>query len=307
MYNHKDHNHKHHIHFDDINQRKIGIKLGFIFGLNLTITIVELVGGFLSNSLALISDSLHNFGDTLSILISYLGFKISGKPKDFKRTFGYKRAQIISAFINSIILIFICFFLFIEGIKKIRNPEIIESNLMLIVAIVGFLGNFFSILLLNKEKGKTLNFRSSYLHLLSDTFSSIGVIIAAFIIKYFNLYFIDGILTIIISLYIIYEAYEIFKRSLDIFMQSSANLNYYEIKDEIEKINGIIDIHHIHSWLLDENTIHFEAHIELNDMMLSDAQVISNKVEKILKEKFNISHTTLQIETKKCCEKNIVG
>lgn len=310
-----DHNHNHiHNHkeiFEFINKNekynKRSIKIFLVLILNLLITIFEILGGILSKSLSLISDSFHNFADSLSILLSYIGIKISLKPKDLKKTYGYKRGEIVIAFINSLFLILICLYLIYNGIKRFFTPEIIDANVMFFVSIVGFFGNLFSIILLKKEQKESLNIKSSYLHLFSDTLSSVGVIIGSIFIRFFKIYFIDSILTIIIAFYIIYESFKIFLDSLKIFMQSSADIDYYNIKEEIEKIEGIKDIHHMHSWLLDEKTIHFEAHIELEDMMLSDVQKIFIKVEKILKEKFNISHVTLQPEINKCCQKMIVG
>ena len=292
------HNHSHHVFGSSF-------KLFFVLIFNLIITVVEFLGGLFSNSLALLSDSFHNFTDTVAIALTFLGIKVSQKDKDKKKTYGYKRAQIIIAFVNSLVLILVCLYLLYEGIYKIISPTEVKSSLMLIIAIIGFVANLLSVLLLREESSSSLNIRSSYLHLFSDTLSSVGVIIGALVMKFFNIYFVDGLVTIMISLYIIYETFSIFKKSIDIFMQGSS-LDYSKIRDRIILINGIKNIHHMHSWMLDENTLHFEAHVKLDDLKLSDVHKIYQEIEEILENEFSVSHITIQPEFIGCTD-NICG
>ena len=292
------HNHSHHVFGSSF-------KLFFVLIFNLIITVVEFLGGLFSNSLALLSDSFNNFTVTVAIALTFLGIKVSQKDKDKKKTYGYKRAQIIIAFVNSLVLILVCLYLLYEGIYKIISPTEVKSSLMLIIAIIGFVANLLSVLLLREESSSSLNIRSSYLHLFSDTLSSVGVIIGALVMKFFNIYFVDGLVTIMISLYIIYETFSIFKKSVDIFMQGSS-LDYSKIRDRIILINGVKDIHHMHSWMLDENTLHFEAHIKLDDLKLSDVHKIYQEIEEILENEFSVSHITIQPEFIGCTD-NICG
>lgn len=281
-------------------------KLFIVIFLNLIITIAEIIGGIISKSLALLSDSFHNLSDTLAIILSYIANLISKKPANVKKTFGYKRIEIIVAFLNSSALLLISIYLIVEAIKRFKNPEIINSNLMLIIAIIGLIGNFLSILLLKKDSDKNLNIKSSFLHLLGDTISSIGVIIGAILIKFFNILFLDPVLTILISLYIIKEAIVIILKTFDILMQSSPPLDYEEIKRKIENIEGVKNIHHIHCWMMDEKTIHFEAHIDTDNLLLSDVEKIYFQIEEIMKKDYYIDHITIQPEINKCCDKSIV-
>ncbi|HPP04605.1 MAG TPA: cation diffusion facilitator family transporter [Spirochaetota bacterium] len=294
------HNHKH--QHKDISSQKIFI----VVILNFIITISEIVGGILSRSLSLLSDSLHNLSDTFSILLSYFAIKISKKPNDIKRTFGYKRSEIIVAFVNSSTLVVIAIWLIIEAIKRFYKPEIIDSNLMIVIATIGFFGNLISIIMLNKESKNNLNIKSSFLHLVGDTVSSIGVIIGAVLIKFFNIYFIDPILTILISLYILKEAIEIILKTINILMQASPDIDFEEIKKKIELINGVKNIHHIHCWMINENTIHFEAHVDIENMLISDVEKIYCEIENIMKNDYNIEHVTIQPEINKCCNKDLI-
>ncbi len=272
--------------------------------LNAFITAVEIAGGILSGSLALLSDAIHNLSDTISIALSFFAWKISGKEKNRYKTYGYKRAQIIAAFINASTLIAISIFLIFEGIKRFTNPEIINSSLMIGVAAFGLFANLFSMLLLEKDSHGNMNVRSAYLHMMGDMVSSVGVLFGGIAIKVWGILWIDPLLTIGIAIYIIFESWKIVKKSVDILMQSSAEIDYKSLKKDIEAMVEVNNIHHVHTWLADENTIYFEAHIDMADCMLSDVCPVSKKIESLLKEKYNINHCTLQFETDHCSDKD---
>ena len=270
--------------------------------LTATITITEIIGGIVSGSLSLLSDAMHNFSDTLSIIISYVANRIGAKPKDEKKTFGYKRAEILAAFINSLVLTVISFFLIYEAIERFFKPQDIETGTMLIVAVIGLLANLFSVLLLQNDSKKSMNIKSSYLHMLSDTLSSIGVIIGGLLIRFLSITWIDPLITILIALYILREAIFILRESIDILMQSSPELDYESIIKEIVALDSVNNVHHVHAWRLDEKNIFFEAHIDIEDQTLSSAQIILHIIEDLLKENYHINHVTLQAETNQCCE-----
>ncbi|MFN3412200.1 MAG: cation diffusion facilitator family transporter, partial [Exilispira sp.] len=280
-------------------------KISFVVLLNLLITISEVLGGLFSKSLSLLSDAFHNFGDTMAIVLSWFAFFISKKEKNKNKTYGYKRAQIIAAFLNSEFLMIISIFLIIEAIKKFYNPEEINSSIMLIVATIGLLANLISTILLHKDSNHSLNIRSSYLHLLGDTISSFGVILGAILIKIFKIYFFDPLITILLAIYLGYESLKIIIKAINILMQSSAELNYDQIKKDIESLPSVNSLHHVHTWLNDEKTIYFEAHVELSDISLSQSSKILEEINKILFEKYKISHTTIQFEVDRCCNKKL--
>jgi cobalt-zinc-cadmium efflux system protein len=272
--------------------------------LNGLITVVEVAGGIMSGSLALLSDAAHNLGDTVSILLSYVAWKIAGKEKDVRRTYGYKRAEIIAAFVNASALLAISLFLVFEAARRFRNPGAIHSGLMIGVAAFGLLANFISMLLLKKESHGNMNVRSSYLHLLGDTVSSVGVICGGIAIRIWGVFWIDPLVTVLIALYIMRESWVIVKNSVGILMQSAAALDYGGMQREIEAVPQVRNIHHVHTWMANEETIYFEAHIEVEDRLLSEACFLADQIEAILKEHYGISHVTLQFETGRCAEKN---
>lgn len=298
------HSHSHNHHHHELS----GKKLLYTTLLNFTITIAEIIGGILSNSLALISDALHNFSDGVAVFIAYIANRISKRESDEKKTFGYKRIEILAALFNAIVLVVISIYLFIEAYERFIYPQEIKGKLMLIVAVIGLMANLISVFLLQKDSKKNINIKAAYLHLLGDTISSVAVIIGGILIHYFKIYWIDPLITVLIGIYIIKETIKIIKESVNILMQSSpTNLNLNEIVNEIKKIEEIDNIHHIHAWNLDDKQIHFECHIELKkDLKLSEADIIRQQVMKLLHHYFGINHTTIQIGFNCCNNKEII-
>jgi len=275
--------------------------------LNFFITVAEVIGGIISGSLSLISDALHNFSDGFAIIITYVAMRLSKRPKTSKYTFGLKRAEIIAAIINASTLIIISFFLIKEAIDRFSNPTPIAGSLMLIVASLGLIANVAGTLLLKKGSANNLNIRAAYFHLLSDAVSSLAVIIGALFIILYKIYWIDPLLTVLISIYILKETYEIVKESVDILMMSNPEgIDLNVIKNIVEKIPGVINIHHIHLWKLNDNDTHFEAHIEVEDMAVSKTIEIQKQIEHKLHDKYEINHTTLQFECGACDEDELI-
>ncbi len=304
-HSHHDHGHSGHAGHSHTVSNLSGKKIFWVTLLNASITTAEIIGGLLSGSLALISDSIHNLSDTIAIALSYFANRIARKPKNSKKTFGYKRAEILAAFINSTVLFALSIVLIIEAYKRFRSPEAIDGTLMIVVASIGLIANLVSVLLLEKDSHGSLNIKSSYLHLLGDTISSVGVVAGGIIIKLWGITWIDPLVTLLISLYIIRETWHIIVTTINIFMQSSPDLDYKEIKEKVESFEGVNNIHHVHAWMVNENVINFEAHIDMEEMKLSEVEKIYDKIEHLLKEHYGVSHVTLQAELDRCEEKEI--
>src|ERR1039457_3716553 len=283
-------------------------RLFFSILLNGLITLVEIVGGIFSNSLALISDAIHNLSDTFALILAWLANNVSGRKPNARRTFGYKRFEILSAFINASVLSAISIYLVYEAILRFIHPEPVRSGLMLIIAVIGLGANLVSMLFLHRDSNKSLNIKAAYVHLFGDTLSSVAVIGGAILIYYTKVLWIDPLLTLIISIVIIIQAYKILRESVDILMQSTPeNLNLDEIKILLEKHPMIKNIHHVHCWRLQDHDILFEVHIETSeDLLLSESSKLLKEVEYILRQKFHITHTTLQMEFDVCGDKAMI-
>ena len=295
------HGHAHHRHENEKGKNR---SLSVIV-LNLSISILEIIAGVFSGSLALISDAFHNLEDTASVALSFFAWKISFKRPDENRTYGYKRAEVIAAFVNSLFLAAVCAFLIFEAVRRFLEPRAIDGGLMMLMAGAAFLANIISVFLLHGDSKESLNWKSAYLHMLGDAFFSLAVFAGAFAIKTWGLFWLDPVLSVVMSVFIISQTYKVFLHSLNILMQSSAGLDYGSIKKDIEAVPGVKNIHHVHTWMSNENTVYFEAHIEVDECSVTDSCGISRRIEEILKGKYGIHHTTLQFETDRCRKKDL--
>jgi len=294
------HNHTHN-HFKEEN-------LIIIMVLNFIITLIEVMGGLLSGSLSLLSDALHNFSDGISVIVSFIALRLSKRENTLKNTFGYKRAEILAALFNSSFLIIISFFLFKEAYLRIQHPQNIDSKIMISVALVGLAANTISVFLLKPGSKDNMNIRSAYVHLFSDSLSSLGVIIGGILIYYFNITMVDPILTFVIGAYVLKEGFDILKQSVNILMEKTpAHIDILKIKEIIEKIPEVDNLHHVHIWQINEKQFLFEGHIDIKrDIYLSKAEKIRSDISSILLDKFGINHSTLQVEYNCCKDKKIV-
>jgi cobalt-zinc-cadmium efflux system protein len=277
--------------------------------LNLIIALAEVVGGLLANSLSLLSDALHNLGDGLALLFAYVANKVGKRDATRRKTFGYKRIEILSAFINSMVLIAISVYLFVEAIRRFLNPAEVDGTIMLIVAIIGLLANVISVIILHKDSAHNLNVKAAYLHLIGDTLSSVAVIGGGVLIYFYDMHWVDPLITVLIGAYILKEAVSIVKETVDILMQGTPkDLDLDKVQEAIEQMPGIKNIHHVHTWSMDEKQFHFEAHVDLEkDIMVSDSTHMQQEIEKMLNKRFGIYHVTLQFEHDACSDKELVN
>jgi cobalt-zinc-cadmium efflux system protein len=289
---------------EPVNEKNIIIS---IF-LNFIITVTEVAGGLMSGSLALVSDALHNFSDCVSLIISYSALKMSARKKTLQLTFGYKRAEILAALFNSSVLLIVIFFLFREAYARLRHPAAINGFLMIAVALIGLLANFVAVLLLRRDSRKNLNIKSAYLHLLTDTVSSIGVVLGGIAVLVFKAYWVDPILTVLIGLYVLRESYAIIIQAAKILMQATPdNVDILNIQRALEELPEVENLHHVHVWQVTENETHFEGHVDVcEDLNISRITELNQKIEKILRERFGIEHATIQVEYGSCSDKKII-
>jgi cobalt-zinc-cadmium efflux system protein len=273
-------------------------KLIFTIFLNLIITAAQIVGGIISGSLALISDAIHNLSDSVSVILAWLAQVLSRKPTTLKSTFGYKRAEILAAFINSVALIAISIYLIFEAVKRILHPEPVEPEWMFWLGLLGLVANGISVLILEREKNKNINIKAAYLHLLGDALTSLAVIVGAVLIWFFNMVWVDALVTILIGIFLLVHTWKLLKESVTILMQMApADMDIQQIKTRLIQVEGVNNVHHIHVWNLTDKLLHFECHLYLeNDIHVSETGFISSKIRKILHDEFEVEHVTLQFE-----------
>lgn len=276
--------------------------------LNIGITASQIVGGFISGSLALLSDALHNFTDVISLIISYIASIYAKKNASTQKTFGYKRAEILAAFVNALSLVVISIILIKEAIERFISPEAIQSDLVIMLSAVAIVGNGFSVWLLKSDSTKNMNMKSAYLHLFSDMLASVAVLIGGLLMKYYELFWIDSVLTFLIALYLIIMSWDLLKKSYRVLMLFTPHgVEIKSIVNQVHGIKGVSKLHHVHVWQLNEDEVHLEAHLAFDDdISLSKFDDILDNIEELLKQEFNINHITIQPEYNKKDSKDII-
>ncbi|CDF81264.1 cation efflux system protein CzcD [Formosa agariphila KMM 3901] len=276
--------------------------------LNVLITVSQAIGGLVSGSLSLLSDALHNFTDVISLIVSYVANRLSKQKANKGRTFGYKRAEILAAFINASTLIIIAVLLIIEAFKRFKNPEPIESNLVIWLSILGILANGFSVLLLKSDSQSNLNMRSAYLHLFTDMMASVAVLIGGLLMKFYHIYWVDSVLTFLIGLYLIWVGADLLITSTKMIMLfTPAQIDINEVVEDINKFPSVNKLHHVHVWNLNDDELHLEAHLDFKeDITLTQFNSILFRIETHLRDKFNINHVNIQPEFNREDPKEII-
>ena len=282
------------------NEDKKGKRLFFSIFFNLSIVLAEIIGGLVSRSTALLSDAAHNSADVLSMIFSYSAVKVSKRKRDEKFTYGYERAEVIAAVVNSVFLMVVGGFVTFEGIKKLINPEVIDPKVMLPVAIIGLAGNILTILFLH-EHHHDINVHSTLVHITADAISSVLVVTLGIVLFFKPLYFLDGLISLAIAVYMIYMGWKVFKRASSILMQVKPEwIDLNDLKMSIENLEGVKDVHHIHVWTMNGEDAFAELHVTLQNRSV-DADSIRETIKNKLKE-LGISHSTVQIEYRNCEE-----
>ena len=301
-----DHSHAHghqHNHGADLSGRNLLISIA----LNVLITLAQAIGGIISGSLSLLSDAAHNLSDVLSLIVSYIARLLSKKEASLDKTFGYKRAEILAAFINAATLIVVALLLIKEAVVRYLNPEPIESSIVIWMAALGILVNGFSVLLIKKDSDTNMNMKSAYLHLLTDMMASVAVLVGGILMSVYEVYWIDPLLTFAISIYLFVMGYGLLKSSFKVLMLFSPDdVELTHFVDHVKQIKQVKNIHHMHIWQLNENQTHLEAHIDLEaDITMSEFDLILDQIEAYARE-CGINHVNIQPEFDKTDDKKLI-
>ncbi len=269
--------------------------------INLIVPVVQIWGGIVSGSMALISDALHNLSDFISLVINYAALLIGRRGPTHRQTFGYKRVEIFAALVSVAILYAAGFYIAIEAWQRLLDPRPIAGQLVIWIALLGFAGNLFSALLLHAGARVNLNMKSAFLHMMADAATSLAVVALGVLWLYQPWYWLDPALSWIIVAIIIYSGWGILKDSFLILMNATPpGINLGEIKTALEAIEGISEIHDLHVWNPSAESIALAAHVTVPDQMLGKVDELAEKARAVLLEKFKIDHPTLQFESNTC-------
>lgn len=281
--------------------------------INLAIVVVvmvaEIIGGLLSNSLALLGDAGHMLVDALALVLSLFALTLARRPATTSRTFGFHRAEIMAALINGVILGFVSFFIFYEAYQRFRQPPEVRSTLMLIIGAIGLVANLAGIWLLRRTHNISLNIRAAFLHILGDTISSVGVVVAGVVIALTGWTYADPIIAVVIGIIILFGAVQLVRESSDILLEAvPKSIQADKVIQVIKNIEGVKDLHDVHIWTITSGIYALSTHLFIQDQMVSRTRDIIDKVNHELAEHFNITHTTLQVECDRCekCSEGLV-
>jgi cobalt-zinc-cadmium efflux system protein len=287
-----------HVHADS-NNRRVLIAL-FLTG---TFMIVEVIGGILSGSLALLADAGHMLTDTMALALAAVAFRVSSRPADSKRSYGYQRFQILAAFVNGLSLLVIVGWILFEAAQRIMSPPEVMGPMMLVVASAGLLVNIFAFIVLHGGDKENMNIQGAVLHVAGDLLGSIAAIVAAIVIIYTAWMPIDPILSILVALLILRSAWHLLKRSAHILLEGAPEwLDQDRMQKRlIERIPAVKSIHHVHVWGLTPQHLMLTMHVALKDNPPEPTAVV-RRVKNVLREDFGISHSTIEIETDDCAD-----
>ena len=278
-------------------QRNLLIAL-FITG---AIMVAELIGGLLSNSLALLSDAGHMFMDVLALLLSFFALRFATRPATEKQTFGFYRLEILAALINGTALLILSMVIFYEAHQRFIEPREIKGIIMLGVAAIGLGANIASALVLRRGSHESLNVKGAFLHVIGDLLSSVGVILGGAIILLTGWKRIDSIISFAIGGIILIGAYKLVMESVNILLESTPKeVDLNEVIDEVKAIEGVRDLHHVHLWTITSGIYALSAHVLIEDQMTSRSSQILGDINRFLRDRFNIDHTTIQFECEAC-------
>ncbi|MDD4859234.1 MAG: cation diffusion facilitator family transporter [Dehalococcoidales bacterium] len=280
------------------------LKYGIIFTAG--ILVLELIGGVLSNSLALLSDAGHVLTDIVALALSWYGVRQAERPPTHRMTFGYHRVGVLIAIINALSIFLIAGIVFYEAYRRWQNPPEVNSVLMLVIAVVGLAVNIFVAFWLSREQRGNINVRSAFWHALGDALASLGVIIGGIIILLTDWYFVDPLVSAFIGAIIALAAWRILKEGMKVLLEASpANVDVNRMVSILSKIPGVKDVHDVHVWSISPELHAMSCHVLIDDIATSQAALVRERIEKVLRDEFQIGHSALQMECQACSENDL--
>jgi len=297
METHSSHTHSHLSAASKQTTRRLSISLA----LTLTFVFIEAGAGIFANSLALLTDAAHNLTDVIALGLTWFAVRITAQPANARKTYGYHRAGILVALLNSTTLVLISLGIFYEAYRRFRSPPDVESGVLIGVGLIAVVINLVTALLVHRGSEHDLNLRSAFVHLMGDVISTVGAVIAGVIIYFTDANWLDPLVSVLIGFLILYNAWGILKDAIDILLEATPrDVNVPEMVREIARVDGVLGVHDIHVWSLTQSLRTMSAHILTADVNISTGTLIQRQISEILQHRYNIVHATLQLECVDC-------
>jgi cobalt-zinc-cadmium efflux system protein len=289
-----------HTHFGDVAKQAIS-RLSLALFLTLAFVVVEAAAGWFANSLALLTDAAHNFTDGIALGISWYAVHLTTQPSNSKNTYGYHRAGILAALLNSTMLVLISLGIFFEAYRRLISPPQVNSIVLIGVSFLAFVVNLITALLLRRGSKNDLNLRAAFVHLAGDVLSTIGAVIAGIIIYFTHANWLDPFVSVLIGFLILYSAWGIVRETMDILLESAPrDVDMPAMVRDMMRVKGVLGVHDLHVWSITQGLRTMSAHILTDDVSISEGAAIQNLISELVGKHYNISHVTLQLECFGC-------
>ena len=267
------------------------------FAVTAAIAVVETVGGILSDSISLVSDAVHMFTDVMAIGLSLFAITMAARSHSGAMTFGYHRAEVLVALANGVALGVISLWVLYEAFLRVMSPRIIDAPLLLLTASIGLAGNLVVMFLLKHHAGKSINIHSAFIHVVYNTISSVAVITTGFIALNTGITIVDPLVAFLIAGLVARSAYSIVRSSTLILLEGApSELDIREILATLKELDGVVDVHDLHVWTISTGMDALSGHVVVRDQMLSESNKLLSEINTVLAERYNITHTTIQME-----------
>jgi cobalt-zinc-cadmium efflux system protein len=269
------------------------LTLGFVF--------IEAIAGILSNSLALLTDAAHNLTDVIALGLSWYAIRLTSQPANGRKTFGYHRAGILVALLNSTTLVLISLGIFYEAYRRFTNPPEVQSEILITVGVIAVIINLVTALMVHKGSDHDLNLRSAFVHLMGDVISTIGAVIAGVIIYFTGANWLDPLVSVLIGFLIVYNAWGILRDAVDILLEATPrDVDAGKLVQDVMQVKGVLGVHDLHVWSITQNMRTMSAHILTEDVSISTGTDIQRQINEVVYHRYNIAHATLQLECVNC-------
>jgi cobalt-zinc-cadmium efflux system protein len=270
------------------------------FAVITALAVLETVGGILSGSISLVSDAVHMFTDVMAIGLSLFAITMATRSHSGAMTFGYHRAEVMVALANGVALAVISLWVLYEAFLRVISPRIIDAPLLLLTAGIGLAGNLIVMFLLKQHASKSINIHSAFIHVVYNTISSVAVIITGFIALNTGITIVDPLVAFLIAGLVARSAYSIVKSSTHILLEGApSKLDIKEILITLKQLDGVVDVHDLHVWTISSGMDALSGHVVVRDQMLSESSKLLSKINMVLSERYNITHTTIQMESER--------
>ncbi|MFO7495996.1 MAG: cation diffusion facilitator family transporter [Desulfobacterales bacterium] len=282
-------------------QDTTGPRLLATLALNLIIPTAQIIGGLLANSVALISDAVHNFSDFTALLISYVAFRIGRRGATVFNTFGYRRAEIIAALINVLLLAAASGVILFHAVERFFDPQAVDGFIVIILAGVGVAGNGLSAWLLHRDAAHNLNVRGAFVHMLGDLLTSVAVLINGLLLLFYPWYWLDPLLSVFIVVFILKNGWGLLRESTAVLMNATpGHIHLEKVRDRLCRLPGVLGVHYLHAWQVASASTAFSCHVVVPDQQVSQTAPLADRIRRELLEGFGIDHPVLQFETADC-------